>query len=207
MRSKFNILILPIAMIMLASCTKEGRLHSVSQEFRDYLLFQKGSYWIYQDDSTKAVDCTYLAGSPSYSIYKTGDHEKSDPSIEQYLLSFTSGVYQGFQIFSTINDRNYLVVFFSFGHYGFGMIDQMIPDSNYYIDKDPFGYFKVSPLISSIDINAVTYHQVINTRFNNISGESTFTFYFAKHVGLVKIYGNWDNQNQSWSLLRYHVVQ
>jgi hypothetical protein len=196
-----------IILIMFVACTKEGHHYSISQEFKDYFLFQKGSYWIYQNDSTNSIDCTYLATQPSFEIYKTGDHQKSDPSIEQYLLPFTSGIFKGFEIFTKTDSHNYLLFYINSEPDAFGMIDQLIPDSNYYFESRPQGYFKVWPFIPSFDVNAITFYQVLNSRFNNTKEENTFNFYFAKHFGLIKLFGKWENKNQSWSLIRYHIVQ
>jgi len=200
-------IIMILAIVMIASCKKEGHHYSISQEFKDYFLFQKGSFWIYKNDSTNSIDCTYMATPPSFEIYKTGDHQKSDPTVEQYQVPFTSGIFKGFEMVSKTDSHDYLLFYINPDPDAYGMIDQLIYDRNYYFEPRPQGYFKVLPLIPSYDLNTNTFYQVINTRFINTSELDTFNFYFAKNIGLIKISGYWESKNQSWSVLRYHIDQ
>ena len=47
--------------VFLSSCKKEP-YYGISDGMKEYFVFQKGSYWIYQDDSTGVHDSTYVNG-------------------------------------------------------------------------------------------------------------------------------------------------
>jgi hypothetical protein len=187
------------------SCDKGGKHYSVSQEFKDFFLVQNGSYWIYQDDSTGLKDSTYLKGPPIYQILQTTYNLKDNPSGEGYYIGFQSELMLEYFLYANPSGQNFLSVEFGSSIEAFGMIDQLIPDSNYFINSLPKGYFMVRPMVSSLKVNSVVYNNVLQSRFYN--EKNTFNFYFAKYIGFIKLTGTWDNKNQSWSLLRYHVVR
>jgi hypothetical protein len=189
---------------LISACTKEGHHYTVSQEFKDYFLFQKGSYWIYKNDSTNGIDSTYLLGVPLHNIFPTGEN-KSDPTIEQYILEFNSDIMLNYHIETYTSDQTYIMMYIKDSTYAFGMISQLIADSNYYLQFFAEGYFKVLPTLPSIELNSIIFNNVLQTKFYN--DKDSFNFYFAKNVGLIKIKGKWENKNHSWSLLRYNVFQ
>jgi hypothetical protein len=193
-----------IILILFVACTKEGRLYTVTQEFKDYFLFQKESFWIYKNDSTNVIDSTYLTGSPQYMILKTGDKTKWDPTVEQYFVGFQSQILSGYLILSGEDDNSLLVGVGPIPN-TWGIIDHLTPDTNFYINSAPHGYIKLYPKLPTIEINSIIYSNFFHTRFYN--DEINCDFYFAKNIGLIKISGYWENKNQSWSLVRYHIVQ
>src|ERR1035438_6211857 len=51
--------------LLFISCSKQkGNHYSISEDFKEWTLFQKGSYWIYKDDSLNTIDSTYITGTP-----------------------------------------------------------------------------------------------------------------------------------------------
>ena len=202
--SSLSILLVCACVLLMGACTKEGKHYPVSQEFKDYFLFQKGSYWIYKNDSTNEVDSTYLKTAPVYYSYLTGDRTKSDPSLEEYVVKFQSDILGRYLFYSSTGGQDFLEMAIGPSDNAYGMIDQLVPDSNYYLNFYPHGYLKVSPKIPSIEFNSKIFYNVLYTRY--YSDSTTFNFYFAKNVGLIKIYGHWAKKDQSWSLLRYHVI-
>jgi len=193
-----------IVIILATSCAKEGSHYSVSQEFKDYFLFQKGSFWIYKNDSTNVIDSAYLTGSPQYTVLSTGEKRKSDPTTEQYFVDFQSQILSGYLILSGEDDNSLLIGVGPILN-TWGIIDYLSPDTNFFINSAPQGYIKLWPKLPTIEINSIIFSNIIHTRFYN--DNLNCNFYFAKNIGLIKISGYWENKNQSWSLLRYHIIQ
>src|SRR5450830_522384 len=54
---KIGFSILLFSLFLLYSC-KSDRHYSISEDMKPWFAYQKGSYWIYQDDSTKSIDTT-----------------------------------------------------------------------------------------------------------------------------------------------------
>ena len=207
MNNGFKVLIGLICLLLCMfffSCDKGGKHYSVSQEFKDFFLVQNGSYWIYQDDSTGLKDSTYLKGPPIEEILQTNERDKDNPSIERYSIGFHSELMLEYQLFVNTGGQNFLLIDIGSSEV-YGMMDQVLPDSNYCIDSSVKDYFMVRPMISSFNVNSVVYNNVLQSRFYNEI--NNFNFYFAKYFGLIKVTGTWDNKNHSWSLLRYHIVR
>lgn len=193
-----------LAISLVTSCKKEVQHYTVTQEFKDYFLFQEGSYWIYKEDSTNVIDSAYLSGPPQYSVLKTGDKTKWDPTAEQYSVGFQSQILRGYLLLSGYGGNSLLVGVGSL-QYTWGIIDHLSPDTNFYMNSAPHGYIKLYPILPTIEINSIIYSDFFHTRFYN--DDISCNFYFSKNVGLIKISGYWENKNQSWSLLRCHIVQ
>jgi len=70
-----------VVLVLLAACKKELTFYGISDEMKEYFVFQKGSYWIYKDDSTGVIDSTYIK-----SIYSSGD-DRVFPGISREMIN------------------------------------------------------------------------------------------------------------------------
>ena len=59
--------------LILTSCNKHERNYIyVPQLYKDVALFQKNSYWVYLNEKTLHVDCTYVRTDPN-AYFETGE--------------------------------------------------------------------------------------------------------------------------------------
>ena len=99
MKLTLSFLIFPV---FVASCDKNhefgipGQIpyYPVSDNTKDYFFFQKGTYWIYENDSTHLIDSTYITD-----IYHTTNNQKYDGMIREIIeLTFKSQFLGGIEI-------------------------------------------------------------------------------------------------------------
>jgi hypothetical protein len=197
-----------LVFLMVGGCKKNTTHYPLSEEFREYFLFAHGSFWIYQNDSLSQTDSTYLQKVESYPEYPVYGGDKGSPTTEKYILEFHSA----FQFFYNVNSdeggNNWFVVSLSdsLKANAVAMLDYPASyDSAYYHNSYPNGYFRRWPFIPSMNVNSTLFNSVLKSTFRNDT--TSFEFYFAKNVGLIKVSGFWNKKNQSWSLIRYHAVQ
>jgi hypothetical protein len=78
------------------------------------------------------------------------------------------------------------------------------------VNDDPGHIYKELNVYDSLIINNVTYYNVLNTQYKypTYKGDTALMiFYLAKSIGLIKYYQKLFNQDTTWSLLRYHIIQ
>jgi hypothetical protein len=71
-------------------------------------------------------------------------------------------------------------------------------------------YYRYLQSYREMTLNGKEYSDVIQTQAffnNNDYSVDEYKFYFAKNVGLIKLSGHWSGTTQSWSLIRYNIVQ
>jgi hypothetical protein len=190
--------------LALNSCKKEETHYYISEEFKAWGLFQKGSYWIYKNDSTFILDSVYLTGDPSVFDIPTND-SKSAPTHQEIELTLKSIFYSSCSLGVDID-----------GNESLGM--SIFKQNTIGLIAHPPQYFTSSFLETnwtyntlsydtSFYIGTVKYTNVVHTKFVFTNLSKMYSFSFSKHIGLIKvIYENQDS-TVSWSLVKHHIVQ
>jgi hypothetical protein len=189
--------------LLLPGCKrqKEPDTYYISQFLRDYTIFQKDSYWIYNNDITQKLDSCYITKSQSYLIQEGG--YETDPYLERALIEYNSD----FMVSSFINVDDASLTFHSTG--GNCLRNSNLPAIFYYSDNVKYEFLG---LYDSITINNAIYYNVLKTEFSQNSESLPYnkyilTFYFAKNIGLISYRQQMDNYDTTWTLLRYKIQQ
>ncbi len=91
-----------IALLILTACGKNDKEYStyyLSQEYKDYVVYKVGSYWIYEDSASKSVDSIYLYnqeikmhnGNQKINYNAEGISENKTSSLFDTLIFFGGG--------------------------------------------------------------------------------------------------------------------
>ncbi|MGA3013973.1 MAG: hypothetical protein ABSD71_08055 [Bacteroidales bacterium] len=208
--------------ITLCVSCKKVPYYAVSDSEKAYFAFQKGSYWIYKDDSTGVVDSTYVFMYDDNKILISDSRVRIEFVSSYFKSKFLSAFELGytvcagpdyFQLTSKLNpliDSSTVEIDGPVAFYpGWPQNTKIISNDcipNYYF------YYK---LIPSDTINNVIYKNLIYSKFQSIDSSSTNPIfylrevYFAKNVGLVKYFeiNRYSNIHRRLSLLRERVIQ
>jgi len=213
---KLNLVSFFALVILIVSCTKTEEIHTpMSQEMKQWCVFNQGSYWIYQNDSTFEIDCVYVA-SPPVSIVKTYDYEGYREGLTRYEQVLTCEEIQmslkggflseylltsnplevecsdntGMLYFSFENgeSRKYVAFIDRFRQFCVIKSPPLIVWDHYHND-----YRSISSVVRSIyptlSVQGITYPEV--TRISSIHQRSPFPdsnqYYFSKGHGLIKL--------------------
>ncbi len=215
------LVMLVFLLISISSCKKELAHYPISDDMKQFFAYQKGSYWIYQNDSTMMLDSTYVW------LYHSTDHDnfysgKTREIITMYFKSQflneleigyycpgqnclkIAGIYidsSGYPVYRTAGPIAY-----------FAGWEPNIPIlSQDCLGNSVFKYW----IISNDTINNVVYFNIICSKIISIdSTDSNPHFYFreihfAKNIGIIKYIENtrYFNLKRSYSLKRYSVFQ
>jgi hypothetical protein len=77
-----------LLILILSGCKDKQHVdyYPVPDALKKACLFQKGSYWVYRNDSTGLIDCTYVKSNPVSGSISESSHRVVD-YIETYLES------------------------------------------------------------------------------------------------------------------------
>jgi hypothetical protein len=189
--------------LLFVSCKKTTNPNYVviSDEMKQWFLYQKGSYWIYQNDKTLQIDCTYITKDPSFWQSKFIKDDGSIGAIIDHIdISYIGNVYQSCNISSEGADINRDLAFNT----------NMVDGRKYQLDQ--YSVFQYIKHYDSLAINNHYFKNVNQTRYataTNNNGTDTLatTFFFAKYFGLIRFSQNRSGTDTTWNVVRYHIVQ
>lgn len=185
-----------IISVIFISCKKEDVTHlKVSQEFRHWTVFEKGSYWIFKNDSTQAMDSVYIIQGPD--SYETMPDQ--NVSREYVYTTYSSGILKTSEI--NVQEKSYEyfickinndIVFPLIAINGdFPSFMVQNPNTEYtYISRDTVYY-----------VGSIRYVDVIHTRYKY--QDIDYNFWLARDIGFIKILSS--DSAFSWSLQRYQT--
>jgi hypothetical protein len=190
-------------LITASGCGKEKiePLYTVSPDFLAYCYFQKGSYWIYSEDSFPAnKDSVYVFSSVHDTVREESglNHYEYEEFLYGYVVRnetlliriYNSGPDQFELLMSEADHRQNIFATHLFEIAGKDSID---------------AWTKITGRFDTLLINRVLYHDLIQvTHRRSTYGNPTREILFAKGVGVVRR-SFWDGT--TWSLKRYHIAQ
>ena len=215
--------------ISLISCKKDGVPGTIEEPMAqidlDYGYFQKGSYWIYQDSASLAIDSMYVKSSAKGYGWLTGNNNTPNDHYYQYdvfdqstfdgreyhYISTTQGSYHDP---STANQWCVFLYAIPFPYPPNAIADEALVLDGHFVSGQPFlegnsGYETVvfQKSFDSLKVANVYYKNVIwfQDGFNRTENNSVTNTYFAKYIGIIRkeILAS----HKVWNLIRYHVSQ
>lgn len=170
--------------LILVGCTKHERTYLyIPQLNKDVALFQKNSYWVYLNEKTLQVDCTYV---------------RTDPEVY-----FESGELTSHEIINVPFDGNLFINNYLLGYEVF-LHSIIQPDFGISI----FEYS--SERIDSLSVNNYIFHDVYHTKCSALPIQSDsiiFDTYVVPHVGIIKLSKKINGIDSTFTLLRWVIKQ
>jgi len=182
MKTKFPLFILIISILFLAADCNKKPTYYMPQEFKDYVIYPVGSYWVYEDSISGNIDSIYLI---DYKIYIFDTEHAYYFKYERLEQNFYSSYNNHLRARSwlTTDDPSFYV-YRGYGYY------TMRKNGNieYIINYD------------SLKILDEWYKNVYCVY--NYANDKTY-YYWVKHIGLIKK-ENVDS-SENWLLKSYHI--
>lgn len=199
-----NLIVFSFLIILLFSCKKEEKQHFyVPSEFKRWTVFNKGSYWIFQNDSTLEIDSTYIKDNPiSFNVPSSNSNYNS--TSEKIEISYSS-IFLGKAILRLDLYGQATTMYFyvcDFDTYGLiaNSLDNFVP---YIQDSYTKTTYETLSFDSIYYLGLRKFNTVVNTQITKNS--KTLNLWFAKDIGLIKIVRESNDSTLTWSLLRYKI--
>lgn len=180
--------------VYLQSCNEEDYpTYYMDEDFKDYVMHPVGSYWIYEDSISGAIDSVILLDQ-QVGIYtrREGDPYYNFEELVQtfYTSYFNRQKIESIEVVSVDPLRYY---YYGRGHY---FTNYFIGDS---LEVNNNDYVHYKAFYGSLEINNENFYDV-----KVITGG--FTFYWAKNIGLIRAELPYSNAPQEyWKLKKYYI--
>ena len=181
---------------------------SLPQVFKDYTVFQEGSYWIFQNDSFPAArDSSYIVEAYCVNRLLYKDEWENESCLAD-LIYLNQSWWQTMEVIDYDRENNSYIYVHHEMHKSSqsGNCDHLFLDSAS-VDTMRSGseFTYITGRYDTLELNGKTYSDVVRvTHEMNLCGNPNRELYYARNVGIIKRV-LWDGN--SWSLVRSHIVQ
>jgi hypothetical protein len=188
----------------LTGCKKksENPYLVIPQDLRDCLVYDTGSYWVFDNENLGDADSSYLKTNPL------------DIEVDEGFPGLQDGMercrvtYAGSFLDSVIILHDDFAVYFD-GGFRLEGSEAATFQAGYstVTGKDTIMNVSVN---TSVSFNGNSFDSVCVLRYSTQTNDGfpdIYTAYFKKHTGLIKIDRHVDAKDYVWSLMRWHAVQ
>ncbi len=223
MFKKFTLFLLLLPLLyFLPGCTKQNNpeYYYIPDDFKQWVVYQPGSYWIYLNEKTGVQDCTYVTKVYT-GQYVTGGNGSSDTErhYEKIESDCSGSVFEYFsttakmESSSVISDRAILTIpLYSHGmddvSFSYGLL--LNPQFIEYRRGEEISNYGVKQVYPQENINGNNFTNVYDLGHEWIdnNGDSLETeVHIVKNTGIVKLRIYKEKLDTTWSLVRYKIVQ
>ncbi|HTX87543.1 MAG TPA: hypothetical protein VMC08_01010 [Bacteroidales bacterium] len=196
-------------------CKKESedKIYYIPTDFRPWVIYKPGTYWIYKNEITGLQDCTYvnyyndkvLPGSPKDSRWLYSAEIAECAFSSSFLGSFTTdgSSYRGayYKIFLKNPVLGEMGVYY----------DQIVhPSFEKYRGVGIIENYGVDTVYLSEDVNGISFNNVYDLRqewINSFGDSLVISAHFVKSIGIIKLWTYIEKQDTTWTLVRWNVIQ
>jgi hypothetical protein len=203
MKTWCSIFLLTLLVLGVGCKKQKSTTYYVDNEIKEWVLFQKDSYWIYVNEKTQKQDSAYIKMIPREAV--SLPWQESADCFEAYYYEVTNSFFLDVGI-----QRDYdqsvakLTSFFPTEGPFPGLTSIILTNPLIDTTKNP----ALIQIIDTMVINNNIFTNVLHTRntsnyYNHLQND----YYFAKNIGLVRYSIKTNSFDSTWSLMRYHVIQ
>jgi len=202
-----------IAIVLLGftSCNKTVDHWNIPDEFQSWCRFRSGSFWIYRNEKTRQIDCTYVTNYTSGTSPYEGDEYKVIYYWDWEESDITGSFLTGIRTESASRDFASMALS---GKYEMGPINfstGLWANPKYqkasYTGASSQGVIAVYP---TEEVNGNSFTKVYHCRIESQTwdGDSVIVDgHLVKNIGLVEYKKRIDQVDTTWTLVRWHVIQ
>lgn len=215
------LVMLVFLLISISSCKKELPHYPISDDMKQFFAYQKGSYWIYQNDSTMMLDSTYVW------LYQSADHDNfySGKTREIITMYFKSQFLSDFEIWYFCPGPNCLTIASKILPSN-DTLQQEIqgpiayfagwePNTTVFSQKCLSGCVFTFSHISKETIDNYVFYEIIRSRMISIDSSALNPYFyfreihFARNIGIIKYVEiiKYLDIYRSFSIKRFKVIQ
>jgi hypothetical protein len=206
------------AVILHAGCSKRpnqdpytpGPSYNIPQEFKAWTVFNKGSWWVYKNESSNLLDTNICIHGP----YVNHDPCGNCPVIEYNWFYLKGSVVVRYDVQGVINDNAILRIMTGDFADLFALTYKTIENG---AQGDTSGYSYQYEFVEKLDSMNLNGHAFSNVYHTRITWKDTYyydpppykgyDFYFARNIGLIMLKKDYYTQDTTWSLMNWHAIQ
>lgn len=205
-RCNWNIFYYMVIFLFISlSCTKERSYdhYRISDDFRKWVDFKDGSYWVYINENSGLIDSCYI-------IYK-GAFTQTEYQDVGYVYDVIDIILSRSTFFHEIYIQaeanfNWAAIGLTKGVGDYGLRNDIKKGQRIVIGK---GTYEVVDVLDSMQINNYYFRNVIHTRSANPWKIDSIIheYFFSKGIGLIRLHQTLLHTDSTWNLLRWKTIQ
>jgi hypothetical protein len=200
---KFPVLsCLLLLLIGFSSCKKTYDHYTISDDFRSWLDYNRGSYWIYKNENSGKNDSTSVWDRN----YETSDAQKGNGYYFDYIDTKLKGGFIQEIYMQGNSDYQGGLITTNFSSYPEAFRTNAAVNQN--IIWNGGKYVELAPN-DTLVLNNRNFYSVRHTKTaDTVKGDSIVReYYFARNIGLIKFRQQYKSTDSVWTLLRWNVTQ
>ncbi len=209
---KIHLTLIFAASLLINNCKdKEEIIRHVDPELKEWGLYQKGTWWVYEEENTKVID-SFWVDSVGISFFKIKEFDKN--KWEQLFTFIKSKNNSNKDIKLSLGGLSSSIVDLTTKNiinkeFGSDCIIVSIPfiKGERFSTGDAFKWTEMDTIYDTLKINNLTFKNVIRANDNGnpaFFGQKTL-FYTARNIGIVR--KEFPDVNQIWNLVRFNIIQ
>lgn len=204
MKKSLILFVIILVYLLIYSCKKTEPEHFyVSNAFKQWTVFDIGSYWIFKNDSTLKLDSVHVKKKPEF-LNVPAYSSKDNYTLEWIKMSYSSVFFSSSKIILQEGGRETFYI-----HINDNSMYTLIANSqdnfiSFYENKKEGSTYQLLSQDSVFYLGLKKFLNVVRTQ-HTFDGKK-WTFWFAKDIGLIKVTGENTYPDFSWSLVRYQIV-
>ncbi len=220
-----KILFILIFLFILVGCIKDEPItipptYYLPDNFKNWIYFKTGTYWIYKNDTTGIEDSIVVNESYNDIESMIGINQYNESKIMYYYeditmvsYSYTENIKYHESAFIYINDPHAIGISCTFAKwditFGWPAYNNTLEFIYEPVLNSKLGRTSVSAIFDTLIVAGKLYFNVIqiNDTLNTLDGGYPTYYYFAKNYGLIKKEIMETSEVVEWNLIRYNIVQ
>ena len=210
MKKLLILIILGLPFLMFCCKDKEEIIRKVDPEIKAWGLYQKGTWWVYEEENTKIIDSFWVdTVILSYSQFKGESVRKKNERFSVIVKSKNNTSDFNLSVSSTTR-LVFLITKDSISpEFESNCVLLGIPfkKGEHFSTGDVFKWTEMDTIYDSLKINGFTFKNVIRANDNGnpaFFGQRTL-FYSARNFGIIR--KEFPDHNEVWNLIRFNIVQ
>ena len=204
--------------VMIAACSKRphqdpytpGPSYNIPEEFKAWTVFNKGSWWVYKNESSNLPDTNLCIHGP----YINHDPCGNCPVIEYNWFYLKGSVVIRYDAQGVINDNAILRIMTGDFVNLFALTYKTIVNGTQ-ADSSSYGFeYHLVEKLDSLNLNGHNFSNVVHTRMTWKENYyyipppyKGYDFYFARNIGLIMLKKDYYTQDTTWSLMSWNAIQ
>ena len=179
-------------------------IRHIPDDFQGWCRYKEGSYWIYRNEKTQQLDCTFVTG------FSAGTYAHYDSDVIRYYYDWETSQIKGYFLSGISTESTGIEeATMDFGPFYFttGLVSNPTYSKSRYSGQNSRGVVRVYPT-ELVNGHAFTNVYLCRTEYQLWDGDSMIVNgHLVKDVGLVMYDKRIDQADTTWTLVKWHVNQ
>lgn len=210
-----NLFLITISAFVFSGCFSSGDgvpYYTISDEFAGYCMFEEGSWWYYQNDSTQVTDTVRIDDVNISNRFNPENIDYNYEAVEMFISSealditkyeLTAGDYEA----ETTEMNSLFRIYFGDETYQHVFSPQYTIGEDVILGDD-IGVYTNVEVLNNMIVNGNSYSDIWHSRrIVSVTKNAEYNYWIAKNYGLIKFTTEIEGVTSSVSLVSSKPIQ